>query len=50
MGQKVNPISMRLGIHHDYKSIGYDPKNQYAKTVLKDIRIREARMKNLKSA
>ncbi len=50
MGQKVNPIALRLGIHHDYKSIGYYPKNQYAKAVLKDIRIREALMKKLKPA
>lgn len=50
MGQKVNPIALRLGIHHDFKSIGYYPKNQYAKAVLKDIRIREALMKRLKPA
>ena len=50
MGQKVNPIALRLGIHHDFKSIGYYPKKQYAKAVLKDIRIREALMKRLKQA
>lgn len=50
MGQKVNPIALRLGIHHDFKSVGYYPKNMYAKTVLKDIRIREALMKRLRPA
>ena len=50
MGQKVNPIALRLGIHHDFKSVGYYPKNMYAKAVLKDIRIREALMKKLKPA
>lgn len=50
MGQKVNPIGLRLGIHHDFKSVGYYPKNQYAKSVLKDIKIREALKKRLKQA
>lgn len=50
MGQKVHPIALRLGIHHDFKSVGYYPKNMYAKTVLKDIKIREAMMKRLRPA
>ena len=50
MGQKVNPIALRLGIHHDFKSVGYYPKNMYAKAVLKDIKIREALMKRLRPA
>lgn len=50
MGQKVNPIALRLGIHHDFKSVGYYPKNQYARSVLKDIKIREALKKRLKQA
>ena len=50
MGQKVNPVALRLGIHHDFKSVGYYPKNMYAKAVLKDIRIREALMKKLEPA
>lgn len=50
MGQKVNPIGLRLGIHHDFKSVGYYPRNMYASTVLKDIKIREALMKRLKPA
>lgn len=50
MGQKVNPIALRLGIHQDFKSVGYYPKKQYAKTVLEDIRIREELFKRLKQA
>jgi small subunit ribosomal protein S3 len=50
MGQKVNPIALRLGIHHDFKTIGYFNKKQYATTVLQDIRIREALFKRLKQA
>lgn len=50
MGQKVNPIALRMGIHHDFKSVGYYPKKSYASTVLKDIKIREALMKRLKPA
>ena len=50
MGQKVHPIGLRLGIHHDFKSVGYYPKSMYAVTVLKDIKIREALMKRLKPA
>ncbi len=50
MGQKVNPIALRLGIHHDFKSVGYYPKNMYAKAVLKDIKIRESLMQKLRPA
>lgn len=50
MGQKVNPIALRLGIHQGFKSIGFYPKSQYAKTVLQDISIREALFKKLKQA
>lgn len=50
MGQKVNPIALRLGIHHGFKSVGYYSKKTYSKTVLSDIRIREALFKRLKQA
>ncbi len=50
MGQKVNPIALRLGIHHGFKSVGYYSKKNYSKTVLSDIRIREALFKRLKQA
>ncbi len=50
MGQKVNPIALRLGIHQGFKSIGFYSKKQYALTVLGDIKIREALFKRLKQA
>lgn len=50
MGQKVNPIALRMGIHHGFKSVGYYSKKQYATTVLQDIKIREALQKRLKQA
>lgn len=50
MGQKVNPIGLRLGIHHDFKSIGYFPKKLYAKYALQDIAVRRALQKKLKKA
>lgn len=50
MGQKVNPIALRIGIHHGFKSVGYYTKKNYAVTVLQDIKIREALFKKLKQA
>lgn len=50
MGQKVNPIALRLGIHHDFKSIGYYSKKTYAQVTLQDIKLREAMYKRLKQA
>jgi len=41
---------LRLGIHHDFKTIGYFSKKSYATTVLQDIKIREALYKRLKQA
>ena len=50
MGQKVNPIALRLGIHHGFKSVGYYSKKTYAATVLQDIKIREELFRRLKPA
>lgn len=50
MGQKVNPVALRLGIHHEFKSIGYYPKKLYSKTVIQDIRIREMLLRRLRPA
>lgn len=50
MGQKANPIALRLGIHHDFKSIGFYPKKTYASIVLQDMKIRDALFKKLKHA
>lgn len=50
MGQKVNPIALRLGGHHDFLSIGYYSKKMYPKIILQDIKIRELLFKRLKQA
>lgn len=50
MGQKVNPIALRLGGHQDFASVGYYSKKMYPKIVLQDIKIREILYKKLKQA
>jgi small subunit ribosomal protein S3 len=50
MGQKVNPIALRMGIHHDFKSVGYYSRKNYASTVLQDIKIREMLFDKLRPA
>lgn len=50
MGQKVNPIALRLGIHQGFKSVGFYSKKMYSRTVLADIKIREALFIRLKQA
>ena len=37
MGQKVNPISMRLGINRTWDSRWYAGKNEYSKLIQEDI-------------
>ena len=49
MGQKVNPISLRLGITKTWKSNWYAEK-KYASILLEDIKIRKYIKKNLKHA
>jgi small subunit ribosomal protein S3 len=50
MGQKVNPIGLRLGINRTWDSRWYAGKNEYGKLLHEDVRIREALMKDLKQA
>lgn len=50
MGQKVNPIALRLTGHQDFVSVGFYSKKMYPKIVLQDIKIRELLHKKLKSA
>ena len=50
MGQKVNPNGFRLGVNKDWKSKWYSSKNDFADTLLRDIRIREYLSKRLKDA
>ncbi|MAV64135.1 MAG: 30S ribosomal protein S3 [Candidatus Marinimicrobia bacterium] len=49
MGQKTNPIGLRLGINRTWDSIWYDEKN-FAKKLHEDIVIRNYISKSLKDA
>ena len=50
MGQKVNPVGLRLGINRTWDSRWFARKGDYAKLMHEDIAIREALMKQLKQA
>ncbi|MEI6237543.1 MAG: 30S ribosomal protein S3 [Candidatus Saccharibacteria bacterium] len=40
MGQKVNPISMRLQVNKDWRSKWFAPKKDYAKFLTQDLEVR----------
>ena len=40
MGQKVNPIGLRLGINRGWDSIWFSKKNEYGKFLIEDYKIR----------
>ena len=40
MGQKVNPIGLRLGINRTWDSRWYAGKNEYGKLLHEDMKIR----------
>ena len=50
MGQKVNPIGYRLGVNKDWQSKWYKNRNEFGKTLMSDIKIREYLEKNLTNA
>ena len=50
MGQKVNPIGLRLGINRTWDSRWFAGKDEYGRLLHEDMRIREMLMKNLKQA
>ena len=50
MGQKVNPIGLRLGINRTWDSRWFARKGEYAKLLHEDIKIRGHLMKQLKQA
>ncbi|MGV3487013.1 MAG: 30S ribosomal protein S3 [Tuberibacillus sp.] len=50
MGQKVNPIGMRIGFIRDWESKWYADKKNYAEYLHEDIKIREYIEKRLKDA
>ena len=47
MGQKVNPISLRLGINRGWDSIWFAKKRDYGKLLIEDFKIREYVKKNV---
>src|SRR5476651_2733134 len=50
MGQKINPIGLRLGVNRTWDSRWYSGKNEYGKLLHEDMKIRAALLKNLKQA
>ncbi|BBF93093.1 30S ribosomal protein S3 [Blastochloris tepida] len=50
MGQKVNPIGLRLGINRTWDSRWYAPKAEYGKLLHEDMEIRRQLQKELKQA
>ena len=47
MGQKVNPIGLRLGINRGWDSIWFSKKRDYGKFLIEDYKIREYVKKNV---
>src|ERR1700684_3160266 len=50
MGQKVNPLGLRLGINRTWDSRWFAGKNEYGKLLHEDMKIREQLGKQLKQA
>ena len=50
MGQKVDPIGLRLGINKDWEAKWYASKTDFSKVLANDLKIREYIKKNLKNA
>ena len=47
MGQKVNPIGLRVGINRGWDSIWFAKKNEYGKFLIEDYKIRDYIKKNV---
>ena len=50
MGQKINPIGLRLGVNRTWESRWYAGAGEYAKLLHEDIKIRAMLKKRLKNA
>ena len=50
MGQKVSPIALRIGYIEDWRSLWYADKNEYAKNVIEDYKIRRFIKERFKQA
>ena len=47
MGQKVNPIGLRLGINRGWDSIWFAKKNNYGNLLIEDYKIRRYIKENI---
>lgn len=47
MGQKVNPVGLRLGINKPWKSVWYANKKEYRENLIEDVKIRKFLKKRL---
>jgi small subunit ribosomal protein S3 len=50
MGQKINPIGLRLGVNRTWDSRWFASKGEYGKLLHEDMKIRDALMEDLKQA
>ena len=50
MGQKVNPVGLRVGINRGWDSIWFAKKNLYGKFLIEDYKIREHIKNNVKNS
>jgi small subunit ribosomal protein S3 len=50
MGQKVNPVGLRLGINKTWDSRWFANTGEYGSLLHEDVRIRESLMEDLKQA
>ena len=50
MGQKVNPIGLRLGINRGWDSVWFSKKKDFGKFLIEDFKIREYVKKNVKNS
>ena len=49
MGQKVNPVGLRLGINRGWDSVWYAKKKDFGNYLIEDFKIRDYIKKNDKS-
>src|SRR5690606_40882438 len=50
MGQKVNPIGLRLGVNRTWDSRWFANKGEYGQLLHEDMKVRETLLKELKQA
>ncbi len=50
MGQKVNPTGFRIGVNQDWQTVAYSPKSDYAKSLVREAKVRDYILLNMKTA